>query len=243
MENTILIALSRQDALRRQMDLVAHNISNINTTGFKGQKMMFVDHLVRSRGGDSILGDKHAYVRDVATYRDVSEGELRETGNPLDVAVRNDGFFVVETDQGPRYTRAGRFHLDGDGQLLSEHGYSVLSDAGQPFTFSPEDKAITIARDGTVSTENGILGRMRIVSFENPQNLRDTTSGLYESDDEPVDVDQPDVVQCVLEGSNVEGVSEITEMIRIHRAHDGVKGFIDKEDERLKRMTRELLAA
>ena len=119
METPTLGALSRQTTLRRQMDIVANNnIANMNTSGYKGERMMFVEHLVKSRGGERILGDKVSYVRDIATMRDLSNGPLEQTGN-LGVALEEEGYFVVQTDTGNNYTRNGRFKLDEGGQLAA----------------------------------------------------------------------------------------------------------------------------
>ena len=188
MENTSFIALSRQGTLRRQMSVIAHNIANMNTTGFKGEKMMFIQHLEKSRGGERILGEKIAFVRDIATVRDTSEGSLTKTGNPLDMALSGDGYFVVETEAGERYTRNGRFRLDEAGQLVNQQGDAVLSDGGQPFFFAPGDTEITVSRDGIITTENGALGRLRVVTFENQQELSASAGGLYSSEAQPTDV-------------------------------------------------------
>ena len=95
METPTLVALSRQTTLRRHIDIVANKIANMNTTGYKGERMMFVEHLVKSKGGERILGDKISYVRDIATMRDLSNGALEHTGNPLDVALEGDGYFMI----------------------------------------------------------------------------------------------------------------------------------------------------
>jgi len=113
MEASTYIALSRQGGLRRQLDVIANNLANMNTTGFKGEKMMFVEHLVRSRGGHKPIGTKISYIRDIATLRDFSEGPLEGTGNPLDVAIKGDGFFYGEDSPGgplhpQRSLRVGR---------------------------------------------------------------------------------------------------------------------------------------
>ena len=240
MENTAFIALSRQSALGRQLSVVANNIANMNTTGFKGEKMMFVEHLVRSRGGDRILGPKLAYVRDIATMRDTSEGPLMTTGNPFDLAIRGDGYFVIDTENGERYTRNGRFRLDEEGQLVTGLGDPVLSDSGNPFVFGPGDRDVTISRDGTVSTKNGQLGKIRVVSFENQQQSEVAAGGLLSSQLPSEDVEGPDVVQGALEGSNVEPIIEMAQMIRVQRSYDSVKNFIEREDDRIKRMVKDL---
>lgn len=241
MENTSLIALSRQAALRRQMDVVANNLANMNTGGYKAEKMMFIDQVARSRGGDSALGEKLTYTRDIATYRDMTEGPLQETGSPLDIAIRGEGMLVIDTPDGERYSRGGRLQLNDGGQLVTQQGYAVMSEGGQPFQFTPNDKQITISRDGTVSTENGDLGRLRVVSTENPYDLQMTFGGLFTTDAPIDDVTNADVVQGVIEGSNVESVVELTRMIKVSRGHASISKFIEKEDERQRRMVRELL--
>ncbi len=236
METTSLIALSKQGVLRRQMDVIANNIANMNTTGFKGEKMMFVQYLVRNKSGDGIVGDKISYVRDIATMRDTSEGPLKKTGNPLDIAVRGEAYLTVQTAQGDRYTRNGHLRLDETGQLVTQAGNPILSDAGQPFFFAPEDSGITITRDGIVSTNNGDLGRLKIVEFANRQDLRQIGGGLLATDKPPQTVTTPDVVQGMLEKSNVNAIAEMTKMIEVNRAYGAAKKFIDREDERIKLM-------
>jgi flagellar basal-body rod protein FlgF len=222
------------------MDIVAHNIANMNTVGFKGQDMMFVEHLVKSPGGDKLLGNKLAYARDIATMINFNEGPIEKTGNPLDLAITGDGFFVVETPQGERYTRNGRLKLNDGGQLVNQNGQPVLSSTGQPFFLAPEDTQITVSRDGTISTNNGNLGKLKLVRFENPQQLKRTAGGLYSSEAPPVDVEQPSINQGMLEGSNIQPIFEMAKMIEIHRTYESVRSFIDREDERMRNMIREM---
>lgn len=240
METPTLVALSRQTTLRRHMDIVANNIANMNTSGFKGESMMFVEHVVKSKGGERIFGDKIAYVRDIATMRDLSNGTLEQTGNPLDLALEGEGYFVIETDTGNNYTRNGHFQLDDGGQLVTTSGNPVLSDGGAPFFFAPGDTKISIARDGTVSTQNGVLGRITVVNFENEHKMRPVANGLFSADDAPTPVERPAMAQGMLEDSNIQPVIEMARMIEVHRAYDAVKGFIEKEDERMRAMIRDL---
>jgi flagellar basal-body rod protein FlgF len=243
METTSLIALSSQAALRRHMDVIAHNIANANSTGFKGQKMMFTEHMVKSKGADSFIPAKLAFVRDIATFRDTSEGPMTSTGNPLDIALKGDGYFAVRTPEGERYTRNGHFRLDAGGQLVTEEGHSVLSAGGAPVFFAPEDTQITIARDGSISTENGQLGRLMVARFDNDADLQATPGGLYDAGDQaPLAVDQPDVVQGMLERSNIEPIIELTRMIDVHRAYDNVRKLIEREDERMAKVAKTMLA-
>jgi len=229
-------------ALRREMDVVANNIANMNTNGFKGEKMLFVDHLVRSKSDEHVLGEKLAYVRDIATVRDTSEGHLISTGNALDVAVSGEGYFAVETDVGERYTRNGRFQLDQTGQLVTKSGQPVLSDTGAPFFFGPTDADITINSDGTISTENGPIGKLRVVQFEDDLALHQESNLLFSADPDnpPIDAENYMVNQGMVESSNVQPIIELTRMIEVHRSYDSVKKFIEKEDERERTMIRKL---
>lgn len=239
MESTQIIALSREAALRRQMDVVANNIANMNTTGFKGEKMMFVQHIVKSKGGDNLITPKLAYVRDIATMTDMNEGALETTGNPLDVAIAGkDGFFVVNTPQGQRYTRNGHFQLDNTGQLVTQQGDPVLSTNGQPIIFAPTDEKISISADGTVSTNNGALGQLQVVTFNNPQTLKRTSGSQFIADANttPTPVAQVHVVQGALENSNIQPIFEMADMIQVHRSYDAVRRFIDRQDQQERNM-------
>ncbi len=240
MENTSFVALSRQATLRRQLSVIANNLANMNTTGYKSEHMMFMEHPVRSRGGERIMGDKVSYVRDIATVRDFQEGSFRETGNPLDMAIHGDGYFVVQTENGERYTRNGRFQLDDAGQLVTQQGDPVLADGGQPFFFAPGDADIHVTRDGTISTRNGPLGRLGIVNFDNPHELKEVSGGLFTAETVPVEAEQRDVVQNMLESSNVEPIVEMTRLIDVNRNYKEAYKLIETEDERMKKMIREL---
>lgn len=241
METTSYIALSRQGALRREMSAIANNLANMNTTSFKGERLMFVDHLTRSKSGDFITDQKLSFVRDVASYRNTAEGAIEQTGNPLDVAIHGDGYFVVQAADGAQqYTRNGNFRMDNTGQLVTQTGLPVLTDAGAPIFFAPEDSTISISNSGTISSENGEIGKLRIVNFDDPRNLQRAANGMYTTDQAPLDVAEPDVVQSALEGSNVQSILEMTRMIEVSRSYKSTQSLVDKEDERIRKAINEL---
>jgi len=241
METTTYIALSNQGVLRREMNAIAHNLANMNTTGFKGERMMFVDHLQRSRSGDFIADQRLSFVRDVASYRDTAPGPIEQTSNVLDVAIHGDGYFVVQTpDGGEQYTRNGSFRLDSGGQLVTQDGLPVLSDAGAPIFFAPTDTSIEIAGDGTVSTENGQLGKLRVVTFANDQQLQHIAGGYYTTQQQPTDMTNPQLAQGALEKSNIQAILEMTRMIEVNREYQRSNDIIKREDERIRAMVREL---
>lgn len=245
MENTSYVTLSRQAALRRQMDIVANNLANMSTHGYKGGQMMFVEHLVKSKGGESLLTPDMKYVRDIATMTDTTPGALETTGNPLDVAIEGDGFLVVQTPIGESYTRNGRLQLDNTGQLVNQLGQPVLAQGGAPVIFAPEDTEIVISRDGTISTNNGELGKLRVVRFDNEQELERTSGAQFTTTEQnpPQDVENPKILQGAVEGSNVEPIREMATMIQVHRSYDQVKNLMEREDERQRTMIRDLAAA
>lgn len=235
MENTLLIALSRQTTLRREMTSVANNIANMNTHAYKRESMMFDDFLMRSKGGEAIMGDKLKFVRDVSQYRDLSEGNLEETGNSLDVAIHGDGYFVVETPQGNRYTRNGHFELNNEGVVVTSDGHPVLTAEGDQISIQANDSRIEISRTGQIYTDGGEIGKLGIVNFQNPQFLDKVSNTMYSSDTPGTQIDQPHVIQGKLELSNVQPIIEMTRMIDVHRSYEKAKSLVGKEDERIKK--------
>jgi len=244
METTSYIALSRQGALRRELSTIANNLANMNTTSFKGERMMFVDHLVRSKSDSSIADQQLSFTRDVASYRNTAEGPIEQTGNPLDIAIHGEGYFVIQGANGTQqYTRNGNFRLDNGGQLVTQGGLPVLTDAGAPIFFAPEDTSITVNGNGTVSTENGQIGKLQVVTFDNPRDIQRAGNGLYTTNQVAQPVAQPQLAQSALEKSNVEGVLEMTRMIEVSRQYKSAQNMIEKEDERIRKAINELAKA
>lgn len=232
MENTSYVALSRQAALWRQMEIVANNMANANTNAYKGEEAMFSDYMVKTKSDTTPFGRKVSYVQDVGTLRDTREGTLNTTGNQLDVALHNDGYFVADTPAGTRYTRDGHFSLDENGMLVTSTGYPVLQKNGQPVVFAPNESQISIAQDGTISTENGVIANLRVVKFDNEQMMRKAGNNTYQTDQTPTDVERPNIQQGMLEESNVQPVVEVTRMVSILRNYEGVQKMIENEHDR-----------
>lgn len=232
MENTLFVALSRQMVLRRSMDVIANNIANANTTGFQSEQLMFVDHLKPAGRRDEV-----AFVQDIGVAGDFSAGDLTSTGNPLDLAIQGKGWFVIETPQGERYTRNGRFHLDRDGQLVSTEGHPVLGEGGQNIVMAPDDTNIRIMGDGTIRSASGVKN-LQIVSFDNEQLLRKISNGMYRTDALPKPAEEAKVVQGMVEGSNVEPIMEVTRMIQTLRDYQAAQKIVEAEHERQRRAIR-----
>lgn len=231
MENAQLISLSRQIALQRQMDVLANNIANINTTGFKAEVLLHEEFVMPvARDKDFALADQRlSFTQDWATMHDLSPGAFVQTGNPLDVALSGDGFLVVNTPEGERWTRAGALQLSPDGTLVDFDGNPVMGDGGA-ITFGADEAGITIDANGGVSSSAGAKGQLRIVEFANPQELTRAGSNLF-AGGTPVAATQTRVLQGALEKSNVSGVGEMTEMIRVQRAYGSIASLMQRQDE------------
>ena len=229
MESPTLIALSRQMVLRREMDLVANNIANVNTPSYQREKMMFVEYLAKPHE-DSPL----SFVQDFGTARDLSAGQLTKTGNTLDVALSGDGYFAVETDRGPRYTRSGRFQLNADRLIATQQGHPVLSTGGQPISIPPDATEISIASDGTVSADAEVIDTIGVLTFQNPQKMQREPGNLFTAEEQPAPAEATKILQGMLEEANVNAVVEMTRMIEIHRTYSSNQRLLQDEHDRLK---------
>jgi len=174
------------------------------------------------------------FVQDRATWRDHAVSPKSRTGNPLDVALASDGFLAFETPRGERFGRNGRLTLDPAGRITSSEGFPVLSTTGQPLVVAPNEPSISIAADGTVSTQNGPIGRLRVVRFAEPQKLIAEGATLYRPAEgqEPEPVAEPQVIQGMIEESNVNPILELTLLIGQQREFEFAAQFVEREGER-----------
>ena len=232
MENPLYIGLSRQVALRRQLDVVANNIANMNTAGFRGERMLF--EAAMERGGMK-PSDKIAFTIDRATFTDFTAGGLKPTDNPYDVALDGDGWFQVQTPDGPRYTRDGRMRRDVDGQLVNANGFPYLDDNQQPIVIPADRSRMEIGTDGLVSADNEMIARLRVVRFESPQALAQTGDMLFDAGDaQPLPAPDARIVQGKVEQSNVQAIAEMSRMMELTRDYQSVTRMMDDGQELLR---------
>ena len=240
MDNTMYVALSRQMTLRRELDIVANNIANANTTGFKVENAM-----VRTDASDKakmVDGPKSLkFVLDDGVLRDVSQGSISQTGGPLDVAIEGQGFFQVRTPAGDRYTRDGRFTLSPDGRLTTQAGHPVMSE-GAEVVIDPEQGPITIAADGTMSQKDERIGKIDVVAFDDLSSLAKDGGNLLRntSNVQPVPTTVARVKQGMLESSNVDQISQVTRLIEISRAYESMARTIENSSELSRRSVERL---
>ena len=217
------VATSRLVAQQRAMDVMADNIANANTPGFKAQRMQFSDWLSPQKSTAPQGGGTIAYTQDRATWREQQVGTLSHTGNPLDLALGRDGYFTVQTANGPRLTRDGRFGLQPNGTLADSSGHAVLDSIGKPIQFAPTDTQISIAGDGTVSTENGQLGKLGVVNASDPMKLVAEGSTLFRADVPTAPVTTPAIVQGSIEDFERPGRAR-------NDSHDGWRAAVPVHD-------------
>jgi flagellar basal-body rod protein FlgF len=220
MDNSLLVSLSQQLAAFRAMDVIANNIANASTPGYKRQSAKFEEYIARMKPAEGDTGAAQvSFVRDAGTVRDASQGSLNQTGAPFDLALSGKGYFVVQTPQGLRYTRDGHFSLDANGQIVDSSGYALQGDGGA-ITITPDDGDIRIAPDGTVSGRTGQLAKVRVADFADESAMVKEGANLYATGQAAVTPPVVDIRQGALESSNVQPVLEISHMIEVMRAYE-----------------------
>jgi len=239
MENMLLVGLSRQMTLERQLDVVANNVANVNTNGFKADKPLFEEYLASNAHEDNFARPDRriSFVQDRGTYRDFSQGPTEQTKNPLDVALDGDAFLAVQTAAGERYTRDGGLQINAQGQLVTASGDAVLGTSG-PIVFQPGDKDINISLDGGISVREGASnvdsqrGKLRLVSFAQAQSLLKEGGNLYSGDGAgPQPATNAQVHQGYIEKSNVNSVLEMSHMIEVTRAYTQMATLLQSQSD------------
>jgi flagellar basal-body rod protein FlgF len=241
MEDVLLIGLSLQTALRRELDIVANNIANLNTTGYKTDGAVFAEYLGSSESADqySAFQQRLSLVEDRMSWHDMRQGAVQRTGNPLDVAIDGGGMLVVQAADRERYTRNGSLQLNAAGELVTSAGDKVLGDSG-PIVLQQTDRDIVITADGTITVREGqslnsdsTRGKLRLVTFADPQQLQKVGSSYYQAPEGVVaqPLANPRVVQGAIEKSNVHSMIEMTRMIEITRTYAEVANIIQQQIE------------
>jgi flagellar basal-body rod protein FlgF len=230
MESLESIALSRMSTMTRQIDIIANNIANASTTGYKAARMFFSEYL-QEAGQDELSYD---------------HGSLQFTNNALDVAIDGEGFFVVNNGEGERYTRNGHFRVDEQRQivatedssyaetverrLVTSDGYPVLGEQLTPIVIPNADK-VEISPEGLIKVNGTVVEKLQVVTFDNPQLLAQAEAGVFKTDETPIPVEQPKIIQGALESSNVQPIVELTQMIEVMRSFQASQKLIQDDDE------------
>lgn len=236
MENATYTALTRQSGLMNEMRVVANNLANISTTGFRSEGVIFAEHVKALGRSDPSLSMATASARDTL----LAQGTLSQTGGSFDLAIEGDGFFLVETPGGERLTRAGAFTPNENGDLVTPEGFRVLDAGGAP-VFVPQGAGpVGIAPDGTISAGGQPVGQIGLVNPVNILGMVREDGVRFRADDGYEPALEGRMIQGFLEESNVDPVLQVTRMIEVQRAYELGQSFLDKEDERIRSALRAL---
>ena len=215
------------------MDVIAQNVANANTTGYRAEGLIFSEFVVRTdRDTPSV-----SFARATGRETIFDQGGLENTGGSYDLAIEGDGYFLLDVDGETYLTRAGAFAADRDGGLVTAEGYPVLDEGGAPVFLPPDAEAVRIASDGTVSADGQPVGRIGIVMPEDAAAMTRRAGTMFAAEAfEPVE--NPTILQGFLESSNVDPVLQIARMVSVQNAYEMGQGFMDREDERMRSMMR-----
>lgn len=230
MDNAIYAALTRQSGLMKEMGVVANNISNMNTAGFRREGVIFAEHLSALDRHGETLSMAHARGRLI----DLRQGVLTQTNGSHDLAIEGEGFFAVETPEGTRLTRAGAFIPSAEGELMTADGYRLLDEGQAPVQIPAGASAVSIGPDGTLSANGIPFGRIGLFAAPEGSLLTHQGGTLFSLEGDPEPLDEARLRQGFLEESNVDPVFEITRMIEVQRAYELGQSFLDREDERIR---------
>jgi flagellar basal-body rod protein FlgF len=229
MDNTLMLALQTQRVLQRRMDVAANNLANVDTAGFKADEVLYEE--AEDTGAEAEDQPREiVFVRDIGLVRDMGQGPVAMTGNPLDLALEGEGFFIVEGPSGPLYTRDGAFSLSGEGRLVTADGRAVLSSGGAPIVLDPQGEAPSVGRDGVVRVAGVEAGRIGVASFAAPGALSKVGDNLWDAHAQTPTEFEGVVLQGALEGSNVRAVIELTRLIEISRAYQSAARIVADAD-------------
>jgi flagellar basal-body rod protein FlgF len=244
MDTALYVGLAHKAALKRRMDVVAHNIANMSTTAFNKERVVFRQLLVDAPGAAGTSGGKIAFVQDHGVLRNLEAGTMVPSGNDLDVFIKGRGYLSVQASDGQTlYTRNGRMMIDNENNLSLLSGEKVLDDTGSPIQFEDDDVDIKIADDGTISASGGERGKLGLAQFTNEQDMKRRGSSLYETSQTPKPAENLtdiSVRQKAFESSNVNAIESMTEMIEVMRAYQEASknesGYDNMRKDALKRL-------
>ena len=230
MDNAGYVTLTRQSGLMREMQIVANNIANLSTTGFRKEGVVFAEHVASLRGGEPSLSMASAEGRVV----NLSQGVLEKTGGAFDFAIEGEGFFQVAAPEGNELTRAGAFVLSPEGVLVTAEGFPVLDGGSSPITVPVDAGPISVSRDGTLSAGGAPLAQLGLHRPVDPSTLVHTSGTRFRTDGDIEPVEGGSIFQGFLENSNVNAVQEVSRMIEVQRAYEMGQGFLESEDSRIR---------
>ncbi|MEL7464234.1 MAG: flagellar hook-basal body complex protein [Pseudomonadota bacterium] len=235
MDNAVYATLSRQEGLNQAMRLIASNLANVSTDGYRGEGTVFAEWVERIPVDGGVLSQATATVRTT----DFTQGGLKSTGAPLDLAIEGPGFFSVQAEGGVLLTRAGSFTLSPAGEIVASDGARLLDEGGAPLAVPAAAERIDIARDGTISADGAPIGRVGVSVVADLSTLTRVADTRFEPNGDVLPAGEAAAVsQGFIERSNVNAVLEMTRMIDVQRSYEAGQSFLRSEDERMREAIR-----
>ncbi len=229
MEAATYTALARQTGLMREMQIIANNMANSSTTGFRQEGIIFSEYVMESNQGDYVAMPASRIGNSL-----YAQGEFKHTGGALDLAIEGDGFFLIETPEGERLSRAGSFSATAAGELVTHDGYPVLDTGGAPVFLPGNVMDLQVAADGTVSADGQPVGQIGVFAPVDQARMVREGGVVFRADEGWDPVENPMIKQGYVEDSNVNQVLQIARMIEVQRAYETGQKFLEREDERIR---------
>lgn len=230
------VTVSRQSGLLNEMQIVANNIANAATTGYRQEGLMFSEFIDSSQGRSS-LSLSRAQVRNTS----MAQGTLTQTNGSFDFAIEGEGFFLIETPNGDRLTRAGNFAPNTDGDLVTMDGFRVLDPGGSPVFVPGSVDKVNVASDGTISANGQMLGQIGLFLPTDPIDMVREGGVMFRTESGTEPTENAQILQGFLEGSNVNPISQLARMIEIQRSYEMGQSFLKTEDERIRNAVKTLI--
>ena len=230
MDNSGYVTLTRQSGLLQELSVIANNLANASTVGFRGERTMFSEHIRDLGAGTASLSMANAAVSLISQ----EQGALRQTGGTFDLAIEGEGFFLVQTPQGERLTRAGAFGPNANGDLVTPDGHQVLDAGGAPVFVPRGAGTVGISADGTISANGQPIGQIGLVMPADATQLARESSAMFASPAGILPAENGRILQGFVEESNVDPLAQISRMVAVQRAYELGQGFLDREDDRIR---------
>ena len=236
MDNALYyLAVNRQVGLSAELDMIANNIANLDTTGFRREGLAFTEFVVAAETGESVsMADLGA------RYASEMPGVLTVTGGRFDIAIEGEGYFLLDSPDGRILTRAGAFMISPEGFLVTPVGDQVLDVGETPIVIPPDASEIQIGKDGTISANGDPIAQVAVMNAPREIISRFGDTAFRVEDDAYEAVTFPKVRQGALEQSNVDPILEVARMIEVTRAYETAQSLIEDEDERISSAIRSL---
>lgn len=230
MDNAIYSTITRQSGLLREMQVVANNIANMATTGFRAEGVIFAEHVRALDGQADSLSMATASGRSISPR----QGALDQTGSPFHIAIEGEGFFLVQTPKGEALTRAGNFLRAGAGELVTPDGHMLLDGGGAPVFVPPDAASVSLAQDGTLSADGQPLTQIGLWQPIDPTEMSRQSGTLFTVASGVEPSEGAVLIQGAVEKSNVDPIAQIARMIEVQRAYELGQSFFDGEDQRIR---------